>query len=170
MIFQNRKRNSGSSAVELVAGIIVLIPVFFFILDVGVCIMAAMTNDTICREAARAAAGGRPENFSNGSGAALNKDSLDRAKQLVKNSKTGGYISKLKLIEENSHTYWTGEKDPSVPRPDKQGGGPWGGQYWVTTEVVVSLPASVPNILPSSCTFQSRQAFPMTKVESPQFF
>lgn len=82
MKVSNRK-SSGSNAVELVAGILVLVPVLFFFLDVVVCVIAAMANDNVCREAARAAAAGRPANFEYGAGAQLKEDSRERARQVV---------------------------------------------------------------------------------------
>jgi hypothetical protein len=46
--------------VELAAGLIVCVPVFLAVIDLGFIAMGASANDSVCREAAEAAASGPP--------------------------------------------------------------------------------------------------------------
>ncbi len=164
----NRK-SSGSSAVELVVGILVLVPVLFLFLDVGVCVLGVMTNDNICREAARAGAAGRPADYTGSTSGSQTvqflEDSRERAQSVLTHLKTGGYVGQPTLVPGGN---FTGPQNAVAP--PSRGGGAWAGSYRVTTEVKVTLPASVARILPADYTFRAQHEFPMTKVEPPQYF
>lgn len=62
-LFPYRSKH-GQSAVELAAGIIVIIPIVLFGLDVACLFMGQSMNASICRDAARAAAAGPPSSIS----------------------------------------------------------------------------------------------------------
>ncbi len=54
------RQQGGQSMVELAAGLIVCVPVFLAVIDLGFIAMGASANDSVCREAAEAAASGPP--------------------------------------------------------------------------------------------------------------
>jgi len=149
-----RRANSGQSIVELVAGLIALIPVIMALLDIAVVYSGISLNDSICRDAARVAAAGDPTNTT---------QMMNRATQVIKNVyKPGGYVvlnttPKQVII------------DPSIPfvAPNPTTGGTYNGNILVQTEVTVNLPASVPNITPSQLVFDSQASYPITFVAQP---
>lgn len=51
-----RKRLVGQSIVEVVVGMLILVPIGLFLLDVGTLVLAQTANDTLAKSAARAAA------------------------------------------------------------------------------------------------------------------
>jgi hypothetical protein len=51
-----RNRDIGQSLVEVAVGMLVLVPVALFLLDVGALVLAQTSNDTLAKNAARAAA------------------------------------------------------------------------------------------------------------------
>lgn len=53
--FLRGRRRSAQSTVELVAGIMAVIPIFLFLIDLGVMMLSSATNDSLCKQAARAA-------------------------------------------------------------------------------------------------------------------
>lgn len=57
---QLRKRYRGQSSVELVCGLIVLIPIVLVLFDLAVIVVGVQINDSTCREAARVASIGDP--------------------------------------------------------------------------------------------------------------
>lgn len=56
----NRRATHGQSMVELAGGLIICIPIFLSIVDLGFIAMGASANDSVCKEAAAAAASGPP--------------------------------------------------------------------------------------------------------------
>lgn len=54
------RRRRGQSMVELAAGLIVSVPIVLAVIDLGFIAMGASTNDSVCHEAAEAAAAGPP--------------------------------------------------------------------------------------------------------------
>lgn len=51
-----KRKQSAQSTVELIGGIVVLIPLIFCVIDLAIIVMAGFKNDSICREVCRAAA------------------------------------------------------------------------------------------------------------------
>lgn len=156
-----RRSASAQSLAELVAGLLVLVPILFACIDLAVCIIAITTNDTAARDAARAAATGRPSLSCYGE-----EDSSNRARAIIsKVYQYGGYIKgptargSFRPDDPDS-----GPQNLSTP-PDGCGGS-YGGTYRVTTAIVVTLPAAIPNVTPEQLTFCSRQEFPITKNET----
>jgi len=154
----SRQRVRGQSLVELLGGLIVLIPVLMLLVDLVVIFMAVQVNDTACRDAARAAANGRPIDY-NGKSAT----SFGRAQAVVNQlNKAGGYIVGPTLLPLDDGVK-TGPVNVQPPPSDF--GGQYQGSYRVTTEITINLPASLPG-LPSSIKLNSRQEFPITFTES----
>ncbi len=56
----SRARTGGQSLIELVAILLVALPIVLILFDSAVIMMAVATNDAACRDAARAAASGPP--------------------------------------------------------------------------------------------------------------
>lgn len=74
----NRRRGAGASSVELVFGLMLLVPVALVLLDLGFIMMSVFSNDSLCREACRAAAATDP------------KDAEKIAEQIVSKANTTG--------------------------------------------------------------------------------
>lgn len=165
------KSSRGQSIVELLAGLIVLIPVILFLVDLVVIYTAIQLNDSTARDAARAASTGRPAVHPPSGNP---ETSLARARAVVdrvyqggptaasgnKGYVTGPIMEDLGSVDGEGQLN-TGPRNVTVPG---QFGGQYGGSYRVTTRVVVSLPASIPG-LPPTVTFRSRQEFPITFTE-----
>lgn len=58
---QSNFRNSHGYTLEMFAGIIVLIPILLCLFDIGVMLVTAQMNDTTCRNVARIASSGEPQ-------------------------------------------------------------------------------------------------------------
>jgi hypothetical protein len=157
------RKKTGQSFVELAAGLIVLIPILLALLDLAMIIIAVQVNDTVCRDAARAASSGRPADFTSSMGV-QKANAMERAQGVVKRAKasSGGYIAQLNIIPSESGPTFV---DPGNPGPDPNFGGAYNGSYHVTTEVTVNVPAYVPKVMEPSYTFRARQEFPITFVE-----
>jgi hypothetical protein len=154
--------SSGQSLVELAAGLMVLIPIILLLVDLFVCVIAVTTNDAASRDAARAAAAGRPATSST-FGA---EDSSSRVKAIIgKVYSSAGYIQGPMVVGQ-----YTADDPDTGPQnlvsPDTTNGGQYGGTYRVTTKIVVTLPASLPAMMPPNYTFLSRSEFPLTMVET----
>jgi len=89
MAFSYRHRKGhGQSMVELLAGLVVLIPVILTLIDLAVLVISVTVNDTVCRDAARACAAGPPA------------QAVQRAQAVVsKNYKPGGAITSLTVAD-----------------------------------------------------------------------
>lgn len=61
------KRDSGQSIIELVAGLIVFVPIILVLMDCAVIMIGVSTNEAACRDAARAASSGQPGQMTSGS-------------------------------------------------------------------------------------------------------
>ncbi len=58
-------RSSGQSLVEVISGLAIMFGIFLCLADLGAVIYAVSLNDVACRNAARAAAAGRPREATN---------------------------------------------------------------------------------------------------------
>lgn len=159
-------RKGGQSFVELAAGLGLLIPVFLCLFDIAICFIADSANETVCRDAARAAAAGVPQKFTRSDGTTIEADAKDRAKAVVTRVyKSGGFIDGPFLMEDE-----TGPKLRSgPPPPDPGAGGQWDGTYRVATKMVVKLPASIPGLTPTSITLTKVKDFEITRTEKPVY-
>lgn len=137
----------GSSLIELVLGLIALIPVVLVIFDLSVIAIAVQVNDSTCREAARAAATGNP------------LDAQTRAQTIINRANTNQSMlcSNFMLVSALS----------TVTPQDIAALGTFGGP--VTGTVTVKTDVQVrPFIVQYAFTgksplhFQSQQSFPFT--------
>jgi hypothetical protein len=145
------KTTKAQSTIELVAGLMILIPIVLSLIDIAVFVMGVSLNDSVCRDATRAAASGPPDKIAHG-------QPKQRAEMVVKRSyKTEGAIrlSPDVDIRENIRE----------PLPSEPYGGPVDGEVTVSTTVNVHPPFLVSVFCGSSgITFKSEQTFPYTWV------
>lgn len=173
------RQTSGQSFAELAMGLLVAIPLFLVLIDCALCAIAVMVNDNCARDAARAAAGGVPQDFNSapdpttGEIKTIAADSLKRAQTTVNNAKsTGGYIAGPVILGTGELNNPDTGPQPAADgaaftSPDPQVGGPWIGNYRVTTEIKVNLPAYIPGLTAKEVVFHSRQEFPIVRTEQP---
>jgi hypothetical protein len=144
----NRKRR-GQSLVELVCGLLVLIPIILVLFDLAVIVLGVQLNDSTCREAARVASLGDPLTASTRAQAVI-----DRA-----NASGSSMLSNFKLVKCVS----------TVTAADIAAlgafGGPISGSVTVDTEVDIR-PFVVAVVWNGGAplTFRSEQTFPFTFV------
>lgn len=156
------KNQSGQQLVELSAGIIILIPIFFLIIDLTVAYLAANFNDDACREACRAASAVTPANSDTGGNVPASSPIYQRAESVIqKVQHFDGYIIGPKLIAVNL--------SPDFKRPDNLLlGGNFEGSVTVRSQIDYRIPASIPGFIPSSVTLDAQQSFPLTAVMRSQ--
>ncbi|MBS2002343.1 MAG: TadE family protein [Candidatus Obscuribacterales bacterium] len=144
-------REKGQSIVELAIGLIALIPIVLVVFDLAVIVIGVQINDSTCREAARVAASGAPQ------------DQASRAKAVVAraNARAAGMLSNFKLITDPPlSTVSQAQADALKPY-----GGALNGTVTVQTEVEVR-PFVVQAAYngQSPLKFRSQQSFPITYV------
>lgn len=133
--------------VELVAGLIILVPIVLGLFDMAVVIMANQVNDNACRDAARVASTGRP----------TVDEATARANQVLKQVyQTGGYLEGPTLV---------GATPLNIKAPDPVFGGAYSGSVRVETKMIVHMPAPIPGILPAGQEFHAAEEYPVTFVE-----
>lgn len=153
----------GQSLVELLAGLVVIIPVVLFLIDAGTLFLGATENNQVCRDSARAAASGEPGDVTTAGSdrdVPAGKQPFDRAASVIRRTcKPGGAIRM--------------SPDPKVtetlraPLPTQPFGGPVDGEVTVETTVTVYPPFLVSTIVgPGGVSFKTSQTFPYTWVMS----
>lgn len=80
-----QRSTCGISTIELIAGLIVLIPVVLVLFDLSAIAIAVQANDSACREAARAAALGPPPEFNSRAQVILTKANQKSYGSMVSN-------------------------------------------------------------------------------------
>lgn len=158
----NKKHKRGQSIIELVIGLMVLVPIVLLIFDLAVLVLGVQQNDSICREAARVAAAGDPTKAN---------DLQDRANAVVTraNNNTKGMLSNFKLISVNTNPSQAAINTQiaqwQVPPPGSGNtGGPITGTVTVDTEVDIKPFLVKYAYNGQTLTFRSRQSFPFTYV------
>lgn len=73
-IIMTRRKTRGQGVAELVGALVLLVPIVLTAIDLGILAIGAAINDSICRDAARAAASGPPSEFSLGDSRNLTPD------------------------------------------------------------------------------------------------
>lgn len=156
-------KKSGQSFVELVCGLLFLVPIFLALFDIAICFIADSANESVCRDAARAASAGVPQDFTPTGGQTVAADSMKRAQAVCDHVyKSGGYIVGPKLAKDLSGPQ-------SLVPPDPTTGGQWGGTYRVVTTMLVNLPASIPGLTPTQVTLSKAKEFTITRTEKPVY-
>jgi Flp pilus assembly protein TadG len=134
--------------VELLCGIFVLLFIVLLLFDLTILLEAVNMNNSICREAARAAASGAPDALSHGA-------PLQRAEAIVqKYAKDSGMMRfrPVCVVKENL----------SLPLPTPPLGGAVVGQVTVETVVNIELPFNPWPLPHEGYSFTARQTYPYT--------
>jgi len=108
-------KNKGQLSIELIAGLIILIPIVLFLLDVGAVVLANSINDDLAKRSARAAGG-----------QSTAQQALDAASSVVSRTRSNPVITRVQL-------------DPAGFSFDTASG-----RVSVRTRVDVKLPVPVP--------------------------
>lgn len=130
----------------MVAGLIVIVPIALFLVDLASLAIGVTSGDTICREAARAASIGDPNQCTN------------RAQRVIDqaNATKGGFIKQFSLVAAAPN---------GLVYPTNLGatGGQVQGSIAVDTSVAVAPPFILRNFAQTNLfTFKSHQSFPIT--------
>lgn len=144
-----RRSNRGQHTVELVCGLIFLVPVFLFLMDVAFAYFAGETNKQVCRDAARAAAEVIPDM----AGATAGSDpgprrvsgadpTFRRAQSVVERMRNTGPQQWIKGVELDAVIVDLGRVEPNAEL-----GGPIAGSVTVTTSLRARPPAMLPGVM-----------------------
>lgn len=160
--FKAKTRQSGQSLVELATGLIIAIPIMLALMDCCVLVIGAAAADTMCRDAARAAASGPPGQMTAGQhDVGPSEEPHKRAKSVMEKIYNLGIPVKLppdgiKVKEQLEN-----------PLPDATTGGAINGTVVVNSTVNVYPPFIVGVVLQHSIDMKSRHGFPFTYVVRP---
>lgn len=159
----NNRRNSiatsGQALVELCAALILFVPILLTVIDCLFVFIGASLNESICRDAAQAAAAGPPSIVAGivDPGATPKQ----RAQTVIKSVYYSGLPMKVRDevdVQENVSAQ-------DVP-PKTQGGGV-GGQVTVTTTIDIYPPFVVSSISSGTVVLKSQHTVPVTYVLPP---
>lgn len=160
-MIKKTRRNSAQSIVETVVGIIFLVPIVLFLLDIAVLVMANTANDNLAKTVARAAASAKDVSTSEGTAAA----GFSAATAAANTFAESGIIGKS-----SSGSFLTGYSWNGTGSPDSQGAAwpgslptPNIGDVGVVTSMKVSLPVPFP-FLPSQIDFQAKAVEPIVSI------
>lgn len=156
----NRRKKAGQSIIEMVVGVIVLVPIVIFLLDMALLILANSANDNLAKSCARAAA-----SATNGAGVGNGTQARVAATNIADNFQASTIISKV------GGSFMTGfcwnPDVPGFPRVGNmsgaQGGNPDPGQVAVHTTMRVSVPLPLPG-LPTAWNFSARAVEPIVSL------
>jgi hypothetical protein len=149
---ENKKRRSarGQHTVELVCGLIFLVPFFLFLVDVAFVYMAGETNKQVCRDAARAAAEVIPDFTGAGPGSdpgprvcGPNDPTFRRAQSVVERLRTRGEQQWIRGVNLDSVIVDLGRVDDAA---NAALGGPIPGTVTVATTLRARPPALIPGV------------------------
>ncbi|MBX9671074.1 MAG: hypothetical protein K2X93_26025 [Candidatus Obscuribacterales bacterium] len=145
-------RKSGQSTVELVCGLLILVPLVLVLFDLAVIVIGVQINDQTCRQAARAAASGDPATAE------------QRATAVVARANQQGSSMLSNFTLSLPLTF-----NPSTVIADAAALVPYGGTVagTVTVETTVDIrPFIVPYVYSGGAPlkFRSSQTFPFTHV------
>lgn len=147
--------DKGQSLVELCASLVVCVPIILACIDASYIAMGASINDTICRDAARAAASGKPQ-VVNPSRHAIGpaQDSFLRAAAVIKAHNPSNLpikVNEQPLVFETVRDI-----------PPSNTGGAVDGEVEVKTTVLIMPPFLVNALLPSGVNLSSTHSIPYT--------
>lgn len=156
-----RKRATvGQSLAELAAGMLVFIPIILLLADCAVVAIGVATNDSACRDAARAASSGPPGLLLPGTDRAVasGQSPYKRAKALINDVYSAGGLVK---ISDTLHI----KETVKGPLPEAPQGGPIIGEVTVETTATVTPPFLIRAVVHSGALeFKNTQKYPYTYV------
>jgi hypothetical protein len=154
-----KRRARGQGLVELCAGLVVGIPIVLATMDLGIICLAALINDSVCQQSARAAASGPPAGDQPGPShsVASNETPYQRTLSVIKRQVPTRMPIK---VDENPVLV---ETIRDFPTPDM--GGAVDGEITVATKVTVLPPFVLGNFFsPSGVSLRSSHTVPITYV------
>ncbi len=148
---RRRLRISGQSTVELVCGLLILVPLVLVLFDLAVIVIGVQINDQTCRQAARAAASGDPVTAEQRAAAVVARANQQGSSMLSNFTLTDLIFNPSTVIE-----------DAAALEPY---GGTVAGTVTVDTTVDIK-PFIVPYVYSGGAAlkFRSSQTFPFTHV------
>lgn len=150
---------TGQSMSELAAGLIVAIPIILLLIDCVVLLIGVVTNDSACRDAARAAASGPPGSYLAGENRSVPASGAPRkrAEQVIKQVyHPSGY---LKIKDEVNVT-----ENVQDPVPEPAIGGAINGDVTVETTAEVYPPFLVGQIAGGKVQIRKAETYSYTYV------
>lgn len=153
---RSTRHTHAQSTIELVVGLMVLVPIVLFAIDIGTIFLGATVNSGLCREAARCAAQAAPNAISPGSPQA--RADLVVSAQAAR-SKGAVVVNPTCITTENVRP----------PIPTQPFGGPVVGDVTVRTSVDVYPPFILSAVGYKKVTLTNSQTFPFTYVMSSAF-
>lgn len=154
--------DSGQSIIETVVGIIFLIPIVLFLLDIAVLVMANTANDNLCKAACRAAASAKDTGTNLGTA----KAGYDAAVAASNTFVTSDIINKPSGGTSFVTSYcWNGMGNPDLQGTSWPSGVPQpaDGHVTVLTTMTVKVPVPFPG-LPSTIDFHDSVTEPVVSV------
>ena len=142
-----KKRKKGVTVIEMVVGLIVLLPIMLVLADFVLMNIAQQINDNAAREAVRVAAAGDPQQANLRANEVINR--------LTKSA--GGYASNLQLVSLNFNPANLLANEAQMG----QYGGLLQGSVTVNTKLTVT-PIAISFYTNGPVTFQAQQTCPIT--------
>lgn len=161
-VYRTTSRRRGASLAELAGALVVVIPIILIIVDLVIIAIGASINDSVCKDAARAAASGPP---------------ADNAKAVDRRVRSSGspYERALKVVKSVYNTnipakvrekLLVTETVRDVPPPPA--GGAVDGEVSVQTTVDIYPPFIIGLVVPDKAvTLKSKHIVPFTYVVPP---
>lgn len=134
------------------AGLAILIPIVLILIDIGTIVIGVTMNDSVCREAARAASIGPPNGVTPG-------EPKRRAELVVAKHIGAGAVKMTPTVTVTENV---------TSLPNAQYGGPVDGEVTIETTCNVFPPFLVSVVVgPGGVQFRARQTFPYTWIMPP---
>jgi hypothetical protein len=151
------RKASGIHSAELIAGLMILIPIVLYALDYATVVYGGQMNASACSAACRAAASGPPSGYTpvsaNNPNPVNNTPRLRAMTTLAKVAQAGAVIRVKKTVGINEQVL---SPIPIVPY-----GGPFNGTVSVKTRCDVFPPFLLP-FIPNQVTLYTEQTYPWT--------
>lgn len=160
MSCNQRTRRSGQSIVETVVGIIFLVPIVLFLLDIAVLVMTNTANDNLAKTAARAAASAHDGSGEGSSEAAYSAaqttaNTMAESAIITKPSGGGSFLTGF-CWNEDGNLETKGAWPSGASQPSQ-------GNVAVVTTMTVKVPVPFP-FLPSQVDFVAKACEPVVSV------
>ncbi len=139
--------SKGQSAVELVVGLLILIPILLFLIDIGSLVLANYVNDDVCQRTCRAAANQGDKQTALAAATTV----------LAKITPQQGMIGSIELMDPATGQTPANDIDFDSMSP---------GNVIVSTRVTANLPVPIPFMGDSVTKFVTRSSLPITALKA----
>jgi Flp pilus assembly protein TadG len=159
LVFRKRRTTLGSSFVEFAVVLVVSVPIVLSVIDLGYIALGAQMNDTVARDAARAAAEGPPAGTPGESNKVLKSSDqpYKRAEEVVENFYCTNIPAKVREVLNVTESL--------VDLPPNTQGGAVDGQIAVETTVDIYPPFLIGGLIDGhKITLAARHNLPYTYV------